>query len=74
MLLRLLSTLLLSSPDTGACNPLGPAPLASSSAGLLGVVDLGVVDLGLLVLGVPGALGPLGDDLVYSTLLPGGFN
>ena len=54
MLLRLLSTLLLSSPVTGAWSPLGPASTASSSAGLLGDV---VVDLGLLVLGVLGALG-----------------
>ena len=54
MLLRLLSTLLLSSPVTGAWSPLGPASTASSSAGLLGDV---VVDLGLLALGVLGALG-----------------
>ena len=76
MLLFLFCILLLSSGETGACSPLGPAPL--SSAGLLGDDDgLGLLVADVLVAGVvggvglgtvAGAAGPLGDD---DGILPG---
>ena len=61
MLLRLFCTLLRSSGDTGACRPLGPAPL--SDDGLLGDDDgLGLLVAGVLVASVVGGvgLGPVG--------------
>ena len=75
-MLLFLFCILLSSGDTGACSPLGPASL--SSAGLLGDdVDLGLIVPNVLVDGVvggvalglvAGAAGPLGDD---DGILPG---